>query len=307
MVLITIISVGVYSGYILLIKHTKEGQVKQQSAILGKKTIEEIKGYTSGKSFDITSKTTLDLSDDMKLDIKNGGFEKEIKFDNNFKESADGVYNEKISIKKAKVGGNDIDLDSRMIKKTVIDELTTNIIEYKLEMIKDAGFGKQSYIQYEHEEENKHEVKDTDDKITFYVYIKTVDGKKSISIIDLDGNELLPEKKQELDSNKINNQVDLHINFSGYNKGENEKLDNIEINIYNLDEETNKNITNIYIEKAKDLGVDVKKLKEDANIYDNRSQSGTIPLGTLYNIQVDISKDGKALFTGYSNQNIDIK
>ncbi|MDD3049350.1 MAG: prepilin-type N-terminal cleavage/methylation domain-containing protein [Bacilli bacterium] len=43
MALIAIISVGVYNGYLLLIKQTKAGQVKQMAALSGKKTIEEIK------------------------------------------------------------------------------------------------------------------------------------------------------------------------------------------------------------------------------------------------------------------------
>ena len=41
--LIAIISVGVYNSYLLLIRHTREGQVKQVSTLIGKQTSEDIK------------------------------------------------------------------------------------------------------------------------------------------------------------------------------------------------------------------------------------------------------------------------
>ncbi|GEQ20863.1 hypothetical protein CBU02nite_13690 [Clostridium butyricum] len=46
MMLITILSVGVYNAYIMIIKHTKNGQVKQEAALCGKRIVEEIKAET---------------------------------------------------------------------------------------------------------------------------------------------------------------------------------------------------------------------------------------------------------------------
>lgn len=321
MMIISIMSVGVYNAYLLLIRQTKEGQVEQTVSLVGKKTIEDIKGYTDGISFDLTNKTSLDLGD-IELEKKqtsiNGNieyyYEKEIYLDKSFEKSTDNdyVYIEKIKMEKAKSSEindsskkYDIDLDARKVSTSENDE-NTNIMKYNLEMIKDAGAGQKSYIK--DEEGNRGEViKNSKGQIILNVYIKTVDEKKVISIKDLEGNELLPEKKLYLESDKIN-QLDLYVNFSEYKKEDDEVLDNIEINIYNSDEETVKNITNIYIEKSRTLPVDVKARKGGINIYNNRAENGALNnLGTLYNIQVDISKDGKTIFSGYSNQNIDIE
>ncbi|ETI88424.1 MAG: Prokaryotic N-methylation motif protein [Clostridium butyricum DORA_1] len=43
MMLITILSVGVYNAYIMIIRNTKDGEVKQEATLVGKKVIEEIK------------------------------------------------------------------------------------------------------------------------------------------------------------------------------------------------------------------------------------------------------------------------
>lgn len=51
MALIAIISVGVYNAYLLLIKQTKDAQVKQTAALKGKNVIEEIKVATKMENF----------------------------------------------------------------------------------------------------------------------------------------------------------------------------------------------------------------------------------------------------------------
>lgn len=54
MALIAIISVGVYNAYLLLIKQTKDAQVKQTAALKGKNVIEEIKVATKNGEFHIS-------------------------------------------------------------------------------------------------------------------------------------------------------------------------------------------------------------------------------------------------------------
>lgn len=46
MMLITILSVGVYNAYIMIIRNTKDGEVKQEAALVGKRIVEEIKAQT---------------------------------------------------------------------------------------------------------------------------------------------------------------------------------------------------------------------------------------------------------------------
>lgn len=337
MAIIAIISVGVYNAYLLLIRQTKEGQVKQTAALEGKEVIENIKGNTKGKSFDVTGKTSLDLGN-VNLEKKQtvdgsleNYFEKTIYLNQEFEEAKDSekftdyVYIETITIKKVKSAEEtninmkyDIDLDSGKINEPKENE-NLKIIKYQLNMSKNEGAGQKSYIQYE---TYKREVpKDSEGKIILNVYIKTVDTKKTILIRDFDGNELLPPKKESISNDKVN-ELDLYINFDKYDKAENEVINNIEINIYNSDAEIDKNNHNIYLEESKDLDIDIKARRGNINIYTNRvKNTSLINLGTLYNIQVDINKidkskdiksiedikKGDILFSGYSNENIYIK
>lgn len=333
MAIIVIISVGVYNAYLLLIRQTKDGQVKQTAALEGKQVIEIIKENTSGKSFDLTGKTSLDLGD-IKLEKKQADkgstenyFEKTIYLNQKFEESIDSAkftdyeYIKTITIKKIKSSEEtninnkyDIDLDSGKINEPKENE-NLNIMKYQLNMSKDASSGQKSYIQ------NEEVPKDSEGKIVLNVYIKTIGDKKTILIKDFDGNELLLLNEESLATDKVN-ELDLYINFGEYNKAENEVINNIEINIYNSDAETDKNNHNIYIEEAKDLDIDIKARKGNINIYTNRvKNTSLINLGTLYNIQVDINKidkskdiksiedikKGDILFSGYSNENIYIK
>lgn len=43
MALIGILSIGVYNAYLMLIRHTKDGEIKQETALIGKKIVEEVK------------------------------------------------------------------------------------------------------------------------------------------------------------------------------------------------------------------------------------------------------------------------
>lgn len=341
MAIIAIISVGVYNAYLLLIRQTKDGEVKQTAALEGKEVIEEIKGNTEGRSFDVTDKTSLDLGDINleKKQIADGStenyFEKTIYLNQEFEESIDSEkftdyeYIKTITIKKVKSaeGTNinnkyDIDLDSGKISEPKETE-EVNIIKPRFIVTKSAGSEQKSYIQYENENNGKSKEipKNAEGKIVLNVYIKTIDDKKTIIIKDFDGNELLPPKEESLSTDKVN-ELDLYINFSEYDKAENEVINNLEINIYNSDAETDKNNHNIYLEKSKDLDIDIKVRKGNINIYTNRvKNTSLINLGTLYNIQVDINKidkskniksigeikKGDILFSGYSNENIYIK
>ena len=322
MMIIAIISVGVYNAYLLLIRQTKDGQVKQTAALVGKKTIEDIKGDTDGESFDVSAKTTLDLGD-ISLEKKDSSgeayFEKEIHLNKDFEKTTDTnyVYTQTIKIDKAKtkdISNNeyDINLDARKIS-TPIENTEINKIEYSFKLTKDLGSSSKIYIKDDaHTPVELSEI--SEGKVVLNVYIKTEDGSgsskiKNVSVKDSDGNLLLPVpvEKLKLENDKVN-QLYLSINFDDYKKGENETL-NTEINIYNFDEEKHENITNINIEKPRDLDIDVKTRKGEVNIYSDRTQStDVVKLGTLYNIQVNIKdKDGQDLFSGYSNQNINIK
>lgn len=319
MAIVAIMSVGVYNAYLLLIRQTKAGEVKQTVALEGKKIIEDIKGNTDGKSFDVT-KSTLDLGD-ISLEKKGPSgeeyFEKEIHLNKDFETTTDTnyLYTQTIKIQKAKSVKSDktecnIDLDNKIVSASGTAE-NTNRISYNLKLIKASNIGSKVYIQDDNhgplEVSKNHE-----GKVVLNVYIQTENGvsgsTKNVSVKDFDGTLPLTEVKKLPLSNGKADQLYLSINFDEYKKQESGTL-NTEINVFNYDQETATNITNINIEKPRELDVDVKARKGEVNIYSNRTKStDVVKFGTLYDIQVNIKdKDGQDLFSGFSNQNINIK
>lgn len=63
MALIAILSIGVYNVYLILIRQTKDGQVKQGAALAGKKIVEEVKAGEFEKDDDDNLMLKIDNSD----------------------------------------------------------------------------------------------------------------------------------------------------------------------------------------------------------------------------------------------------
>lgn len=64
MAIIAIISVGVYNAYVMIIKQTKAGEVKQTAALEGKKVIEGIKSSKFSNSILSLDDKTINLNQD---------------------------------------------------------------------------------------------------------------------------------------------------------------------------------------------------------------------------------------------------
>lgn len=64
MALIVIMSVGVYNAYLMIIRQTKAGEVKQTAALEGKKVIEGIKSSKFSNSILILDDKTINLNQD---------------------------------------------------------------------------------------------------------------------------------------------------------------------------------------------------------------------------------------------------
>ncbi len=71
MMLITILSVGVYNAYIMIIRNTKDGEVKQEAALVGKRIVEEIKAQDRNISAD-KDKIMLNIAGENINLVKNG-------------------------------------------------------------------------------------------------------------------------------------------------------------------------------------------------------------------------------------------
>ena len=126
-------------------------------------------------------------------------------------------------------------------------------------------------------------------------------------IKDSEGNKFFKDpiklKSEVLKDQSEKNKIILIINFSKYTPI---KSKDFKICVYNRIKEKDF-ITNIYLQKSQDLNVDLKVNEGEAYIYNNRAENPGYKIGDLYDIKTEIkNKDKDTLFTGYSNQNINI-
>lgn len=71
MAIFGVMSIGVYNGYMIMIKQTKDGQVKQTSTLIGKEIVEEIKSV-AGDNFKINNseeKESIQLTSNLNVNI----------------------------------------------------------------------------------------------------------------------------------------------------------------------------------------------------------------------------------------------
>lgn len=308
--ILSIVSVAVYDGFMIMIKQTKEGQVKQTAALEGKKIIEQMKGtsFAVPKSTD----TVLKIGDITLQKEASNSYRRYL--DEKYNELKDSAsensrrYVEKVTLSPTKLEGTNQSVD-----------LNTNDqkLDYnKIYISRIDGKDYMRYWIYKSNEQYKPQVDSSTVMIPsnsqakqMSVYFTTLDsGNQNIEIKDYKGNHLLGITKDSTDDKN------LIINFNNYIEADGSLPANadIEINVYN----TTTDVPNIYIEKQKDLKVNVNPCKGNINIYDNRSEDVTKDnSGTLYDIKVEISdylkykngeieSDNANLFTGAYKKNI---
>lgn len=298
MALIGILSIGVYNAYLMIIKQTKSGEVKQSAVLHGKETLEMI--LDAIESNEVTYSNNIN-NNQLKIDnivtlysIGNNTdfFEGTIYLDEQYRpcSESESKYIEEIKFEKIKAdlgeeGYENINLDKN-------DSSNINNNSNKLLISKEKRNGEiNDYL-------NDKKIETESDKLILNMYIE----EKNIKVKDVKGNEIYDDMAN-IDNGKIN----IVINFSNYNQIEDSNINDVKINIYNRD----KDIPNIYIEKPVDLKVDTVAQKGEINLYDNRGGIGSnIKFGFLYDITVTITDKNNAdniLFTANSKQNIDIK
>jgi prepilin-type N-terminal cleavage/methylation domain-containing protein len=322
--ILSIISIGIYDGFMIIIKQTKAGQVKQTAALEGKKIIEKIEST----SFEVPSTTgaALSVGDiSLKEEKKDGivfyrrylGENYNYLNENNPDNEKLRKYTEKITLTR-----KDITLNNNQ----TVDELAnTSNVNYKVYIGKEkdsVGTTAEDYI--------KNDITDSpinlgsgSSKIVMYVYFETPSSSKNdrtIKIKDFEGTTLLETTETLNDTTSSNpSKVNLCMNFSYYKqitslpKLDNSDLKDVEIYVYNK----TGGAANIYLQKDSAVTADVQVCKGEINIYDNRSEDADQDrIGTLYDIKLEISdylkyindeikKDNDNLFTGYYEKNID--
>lgn len=311
--LIAIISVGVYHGYLLLIRQTKEGQVKQIAALEGKQVIEEIKATIDSNDFTV-GQNNLKVGN-INFMNSNGSFIRYL--DENYKDVDASAYKyiEKITLYKTKVRiGNTNNIDFKPAGGLGVGELVSNAgtLDYKISIKKnDSG------IEIERNHNDDSDINDVgtnpvtisldaEENLSLFVLASFDSSKnqKEIDIKDINGNIILKRIFQHIQNIDVKKQMKFTVNLEDdtLQNNSNGNLSNIQIDVYNKDSES----LNVFLEKSSDLDVEVENHQGQVNIYDNGSEEKT-KIGDLYDIRVEVDdRDGNNLFTGYSNENIDV-
>jgi len=309
--ILSVVSIAIYSGCMIISKQTKAAQIKQTAALEGKKIVEEMKAT----SFAVPSASSPSLTI--------GKIELQKEDDNIYTRYLDedytkcnkdvSKYEEKVTITPAKAHNTVQTTTGESV------ELSTNDLSYHnklyISKINVSETNSEDYMGYWEDAANSEYTleKDTSKvlipsnstsqiQMSIYFTTATTTGYQNIEIKDYAGQKLLSITKSSTDDK------DLYINFSNYldSNGLVPTNENIELDIYN---KTTTDIPKIYIEKSKDLNVDVEARKGAINIYDNRAEDAADEnVGTLYDITLEINEHTngsfKNLFTGYYKKNI---
>lgn len=292
MAIISIISASVYTGYIIMIKQTKSGQVKQEAALEGKKVIEALQG----NNFSIP---TITLTIDAMSFSKNGtSFVRYLndKYEDK-EENGDPVtedtakYIEKITLTPTKVQ------DSIDGIKLGNNNLQGNQIYINREDTDD-------YIKYSDEDNHKdiHNViplysENSKNKMELSIYLtpQPNNSQEDVGVFDYKGNSLCDFTKV-IDDNLI-------INFDNYKETNGTLPSDTQIQIYMYNLATT--AASVYLEKPDALDVGLQLCKGEIKIYNSNLSDENAGFGTLYDITVQVSvKNGENLFTGYYKKNL---
>lgn len=297
--IIAIVSVGIYNGYLILIRQTKSAEVKQTASLEGKNVLEEIRSTIEDDKFKVVD-GNLNVGKIIYKDV--GGIYTRY-LDGNYHEIERSLakYTETIKLDETRTIGS---TTSGQVSYIVLDKDKTENsldINYKVYIVQEEVNNiVRDYIKDEYNEEN---LENGLEKLIVYVYFyENLDLKdeKIIKIKSFDGTELLSETKTLQDENL--SKINLYINFNEYKPIENSPLRDVEVNVFNEISD----VPNIYIEKDNSLNVFINPCKGEVNIYDNRAENiQKAKIGTLYDINVEImNEDEDVLFRGNSKQNI---
>jgi prepilin-type N-terminal cleavage/methylation domain-containing protein len=302
--IIGILSVSIYNGYMIIIKQTKAGQVKQSAALEGKKMMEEMKAT----SF-LTTITDGKLNiGDIELEQDDDDESVFIRYlDKDFSMCAEEVskYIEKLTLTSTNVTLND---------EQITDELkNSNNINYKVYIGRQLNNTTiEDYIKHQTTDSPINLSSDSN-KISMYVYFETPSDStndRTITIKDSKGITLVETTETLTDT--TSSKVNLCVNFDNYKKVDSSNLNDIELFIYNR----TGSAANIYLQKDTTVSANVTVCKGEINVYDNRAEDlDEGSMGELYNIKLEISdylkykndeinEDKDNLFTGYAKKNL---
>jgi len=291
MTIIAIISVGIYTGYIIMIRQTKDGQVKQQAALEAKKVVEVLQStnFTVQNNYITLGNMTFtkDLTDYKRY------------LNNNYKDTEDN--GDKVTKYTAKY------IESMTFTPATAKTATTsgaitlntnNSLNSSVNKIYISRINSQDHINYSADDNANIPLLNGSMELSMYLTPITGDSShENINILDYSGTKLITTTK-DIDENLV-------INFNNYKNADGTlpSSENIVINVYNK----TSTIANIYIEKQTGLNVDLESLKGEVKIFNNRAENvSQDDIGTLYDIKINIMNrdNNENLFTGYYKKNL---
>ncbi|AQS07070.1 PulJ/GspJ family protein [Clostridium beijerinckii] len=310
MAILSIISVALYDGFVIITKQIRAGQVKQSVALEGKNMLEKMKA-TDFVVPSVTTDAALKIDDQIELQKEENDdgdifYTRYLKKDFSVCPREVSMYVEKVTLTPTRVTLND---------EQITDELkNTNNINYKVYIGRESNVtGVEDYIKHNITDITPKILESDSNKIAIYVYFETSPSStrdRAITIKDSKGTTLLDTT--ETLANATSSKVNLCMNFNYYKKIDNSNLKDVEIYVYNR----TGSAANIYLQKDSTQTANVTVCKGEINIYDNRAEdSDENQMGTLYDIKLEISdyskykndeihQDKDNLFTGYFKKNI---
>lgn len=300
--IIGIISVGIYNGYIMIIKQTKAGQVKQLAALEGKKVAEEIQAAIEDDVFTFSeNKLKIGALEIEKQSEDSAGVYTEF-LDENFNSTlkTNSKYIKKITLKQTNKDNGGISFSNSSNFNIEDTNYIINISKEKQadnQPIKDYIYD--AVINNHKQEDSKSEKKslEGEDEIILFMYLEKSGDNRNVEIKDYKGKTLL-NRTLSFSTGKLN----IYINFNNYKQIDDSVLRNVKVNVYN---DTKTDVPNMYIKKSDKVNGDIEIFKGQMNLYNNRAADPEeAKIGNLYDIKVEILKDNDVLFTGYSKKNI---
>ncbi|MGN0143679.1 MAG: type II secretion system protein, partial [Clostridium sp.] len=269
---IVLASGGLYLSYNTLIRTTKSGEEKQQIALVGKNTLENIKSCdNSNFEFSDDSITIKNISffnskneskdHTFNISEKSGRYVLELYLNNHYEycESSDEdcTYKEKIIIMKAKAKSTDKEGTTVDINPGVSTE-ESDSKKAELNNYESIDFDK---IHIKNDGSNRAEIdnkslNEIEGRYLLNMYVnKSGDKGVIIKIEDNDGS-IIKQYEKQIDESK-NNNLNVYFNFKDYKKTGDDPLRDFDIEVYNKTSIEDKIICNLYIESADDCKVSV--------------------------------------------------
>lgn len=298
MAIIAIVSVGIYTGYMIMIRQTKDGQVKQAAALEGEKVAEALEAvdFTIGGSSISAGNIAFSNDNTDYVRYLNNDYS-DTEADGSKVTENTAKYIESITITPARAV-TDTTSEAVKLNDTINNE---NLGVNKIYISKNVTESQDYISSYSQVDDAIKQIfLSSGNNMELSLYLTPIDNdvlNENIEVKDYTGASLITATKRIGDN--------LVINFADYKNSDGSLPigEDIQINVYNQ----TSSAANIYLEKQTALSVDLENRSGEVNLYNNRAENISKDfIGELYDIKIIITdkNTNNNLFTGYYKKNI---